>query len=124
MGNLRNNMRSRMPPKEKTIIPPTEGWTENTWYLAEVAYNPYNPIHRTLFYSGFLNSRTNGPGGYNCLIACNGGSESKNIYDAHYLKILKIVLTDEESQMPISYPEHNFVINDHGIEYPERGMTI
>jgi len=31
-----------------TIIPPTNGWKENTYYLVDVAHSPGNPIHRAI----------------------------------------------------------------------------
>lgn len=50
---------------KKTIIPPEHGWKERQYYVVEVAFNEHNPIHKALFYSGFLNGGTNEafPGG-------------------------------------------------------------
>jgi len=36
------------------IIPPNGGWKSCTWYLVDVSYRKGNPIHRSLFYSGFV----------------------------------------------------------------------
>ena len=40
--------------KGKLIVPPEEGWKENTLYAVEVSFNGGNPIHKAVFYSGFL----------------------------------------------------------------------
>ena len=45
---------------KRKIIKPFLGWKSQTWYLVEVAYNEYNPIHRDLFYTGFLNGKEEG----------------------------------------------------------------
>jgi len=50
--------------KTQTIIPPADGWKPNTLYLVKVAYNRANPIHKALFYSGFLTDKGQ-PGSYN-----------------------------------------------------------
>ena len=50
---------------ERTIILPEEGLKPSTVYIVEAAFDPYNVIHRTLFYTGFLNGKHNTPGGYN-----------------------------------------------------------
>lgn len=70
-------------PAEKKIHEPEGGWAPSSWYVVEVAYTASNPIHRTLFYSGFL---TDGkPGAYNQLIHPSYDDENK-ASDAYYLK--------------------------------------
>ena len=53
-----------LPPKERTIIPPISGWKERTYYKVLVSFHKGNPIHQAIFYTGFLNGRNGGPGGY------------------------------------------------------------
>ena len=43
-----------MLPPRKAIIGPKEGWKEKTYYLVKTAFNASNPIHESIFYSGFL----------------------------------------------------------------------
>jgi hypothetical protein len=81
------------------VIPPVEDWTAQTMYLVEVAYNANNPIHRALFYSGFLD--TNGkPGNYNGVIPvipCGTEYEpTPEIDQIFYLKVIKIIATKDE----------------------------
>jgi hypothetical protein len=49
--------------KHPMKLAPDNGWEERTWYLVEVAFSNNNPVHRSLFFTGFL---TDGkPCGYN-----------------------------------------------------------
>ena len=48
---------------ERTIITLEGGWEEREYYLVDVAFSEFNVIHRTIFYTGFLNNRV--PAGYN-----------------------------------------------------------
>jgi hypothetical protein len=63
-----------LPPKTKLILPPVGGWKERTYYAVVVAWFVGNPLHRAIFYTGFLNGRgvrgdktlpEKWPGGYN-----------------------------------------------------------
>lgn len=86
----------KMPPKDQTILGPKDGWKEQRFYLVELAYSRYNPIHRSIFFSGFLNKGK--PGAYNCIFnpTYNG---MYRINDLHYLKIieeLNIRLRDDD----------------------------
>jgi hypothetical protein len=88
-------------PESRGIIPPEQGWEERTWYLVEVSYTCVNPVHRSLFYSGFLNGNypEKGkpfPGGYNCLVPLNGGGNNDPIQRIYYLKVLKKLFTNKE----------------------------
>ena len=75
------------------IIPPENGWIENTWYLCEVSYKEGNPVHETLFYTGFLNGKDKSPGGYNCLVPINGTGDHRHteIDQVRYLKAIKLL---------------------------------
>jgi hypothetical protein len=50
-------------PIKKAIIPPTNGWKPQSYYKVKVALNANNPIHESIFYSGFLHEGE--PAGYN-----------------------------------------------------------
>ncbi len=72
---------------EKTILPPEGGWKERTYYVVDVAYQPTNIIHKSIFYTGFLNGQKSTPGGYNQI--WNPTSDEKTTYlDAYYLKFI------------------------------------
>lgn len=76
-----------LPPRERTIIAPEGGWEPRTYYVAEVASRPTNPIHRAIFYSGFLNNGE--PAGYNAIYNATYELEDiKPIQRAHYLKVV------------------------------------
>lgn len=36
------------------IIPPSDGWEPQTYYVVDVSFNSANPVHRSIFFSGFL----------------------------------------------------------------------
>lgn len=69
--------------KYRTIIPPEKGWEPSTYYVIDVAFNSINPIHRGIFYSGFLNENGT-PQGYNSVIT----SDDASISDVYYMKAL------------------------------------
>jgi len=82
-------------PKSQTIIPPENGWKQRTLYLADVSFNEHNPIHRTVFFSGFLNGPKNTPGGYaNVLSPITG--ESHPVQAVYYLKIVRELASTED----------------------------
>lgn len=69
--------------KKGLRIPPKGGWKPRTYYVVDVAFSSLNPIHRAIFYSGFI--KDNNPSGYSRFIYC-GDSFCRDIY---YLKALK-----------------------------------
>lgn len=77
-----------LPPDQRTIIPPEGGWKPSTYYIVEVAFNRNNPIHRSIFYSGFLNNGS--PAGYNS-IWNPSYDEQHDIDTVHYMKAIKEV---------------------------------
>lgn len=89
-----------MSKKIQETIPPEGGWKPSTWYLVDVKYTAGNPVHRSLFYSGFLNGNRDGtiPGGYNCLVPLSGPSEDgvTSFGGVRYLKAVRVVLTEAE----------------------------
>lgn len=79
-----------LPPGKQTIIAPKNGWEPKTYYIVEVAFNKANPIHRAIFYSGFLNAPVKNPDGYNQIWNPSyEPGETKQITDAHYLKVIR-----------------------------------
>ena len=40
--------------KEREIIPPQAGWNEEAVYVVEVSFSATNPVHRAIFFSGYL----------------------------------------------------------------------
>lgn len=77
-----------LPPVNRTIILPEEGWEPRTWYQVEVSFNRNNPIHLALLFTGFLNGRDGGPGGYHMLVN-PGWEDTQTIDRLHYLKPLQ-----------------------------------
>ena len=76
-----------LPPRERTIIAPEGGWEPRTYYVVEVASRPTNPIHRAIFYSGFLNKGE--PAGYNAIWnATYEVGDQYPISKCHYLKVI------------------------------------
>lgn len=73
----------------QTIIPPAEGWKPHTFYKVEASFNPANPIHGYLFYSGFLNGPNETPGSYNEFCGLKGTTISW----AYYMRVLEKVTT-------------------------------
>lgn len=57
-------MKIETPPEQRTVTPPLGGWKERTYYVVRVAWNKGNPIHKAVFFTGFLNGPDGGPGGY------------------------------------------------------------
>lgn len=90
----------------QTIIGPEFGWKEQTVYLVEVSWSETNPIHRALYYSGFLNGEPEGtPGGYNGVMYPNAPEESppsmwRGMRYLHYLKVIRVVATADDLKHP------------------------
>lgn len=84
-----------MSDQERKIIPPTDGWKPQTWYLVDVKFFPTNPRHRQLFYSGFLIREKESlyPGGYNGFAHVE---DDPQIQDVHYLRVIREVCSREE----------------------------
>lgn len=64
--------------------PPYGGWRSNHVYLVEVAFNKNNPIHKALFYAGFISDGI--PGSYNTL--WNPTYDKIEYKDIFYMKVL------------------------------------
>lgn len=71
----------------RTIIPPKDGWKEQTYYIVDVAFSPDNVIHRTIFYTGFLNGNME-PAGYNAFWF---HEEIMRYGNAYYLKAIDFI---------------------------------
>lgn len=87
--NAEQRVQCGLPPEKKTIIPPGGGWEPRTYYVVDVAFSSHNVVHRSIFYSGFLNGDNEGPGGYN--VVWNASYEVGDHYPiskCHYLKVI------------------------------------
>ncbi len=71
--------------KKKEIIPPKDGWKESTHYIVDVSYSSGNPVHRSIFYTGFLQDGR--PCGYNVIF--NPTSDLSHIGEVHYMKAIR-----------------------------------
>lgn len=74
-------------PKKKGIFPPEGGWKESTMYLVRVSCSKHNPIHHSMFFSGFIDSRGN-PNGYNS-VWCPTGDAPSPISSYYFLEVVK-----------------------------------
>jgi len=79
-----------MPPEKRTIIKPDGGWKPQTYYVVEAAFTHSNPIHRYIFFSGFINSKGD-PSGYNEIYGTEGASYSS----VHYIKAVDILAYED-----------------------------
>lgn len=98
----------KMPPQKKTILAPQEGWAERAYYIVEASFSKRNPIHRYIFYTGFLSVAseytTEGkPAGYNQFFMRS--CEYVSIYDAYYLKPLTLFGYDDVHEGATCLPE-------------------
>lgn len=89
------------------LIPPKGGWESHTWYLVEVMYNKQNPVHLSLFYSGFCDPKNPGgrpdgnPGNYNGLVPLNGPDRDDSPaywWNVIYLKVIKKLVSRKEAE--------------------------
>ena len=82
---------SELKIKKGTIIPPVNGWKEKTYYVVRVALGSENVIHKSLFYSGFLQDSK--PCGYNCLL--NPVYDTKyKLTQTYYLQVIEQLSVD------------------------------
>ncbi len=93
-----------MPPAERTLIPPANGWKEQTYYVVDVSWQPTNPIHRRIMYLGFINGRTDPlRGSYTCLLAAQGDEPEHCVPRfCHYLKVVSEItdMTSDDYEDP------------------------
>lgn len=81
--------------QEPLIIPPADGWEQNTWYIVEVAFHSCNPIFGAVFYSGFLNGENNSPGNYNEIV---GLEDKETISKVRFMRVLRKLTNSKELQ--------------------------
>lgn len=72
--------------ENKGVIAPEGGWKERTYYAVDVSYSSGNPIHRSVFYTGFLNNGV--PCGYN-QIWNPTSEETHTLWEVYYLKVAR-----------------------------------
>jgi len=77
------------------LAAPEGGWKAGSFYLVEVAWSCHNPIHRCVFFSGFLTD-TGQPGGYSCLMNPMYGTSVQWKAQLAYFNPLKEILSKEE----------------------------
>jgi len=59
---------------------------EKTYYVVEVAMRDSNPLHRAIFYSGYLNGPSGKPGGY--AVIWEGSYEETHTGKVHYMDVI------------------------------------
>lgn len=96
-----------LPPTDKTILAPEEGWKPNSWYIVEISFGTVNPVHRSMFYSGFLNGENKTPGAYNMLTNPSYEGGIFVIEDVHYLKPIEIVAYENSEHILVASPPAN-----------------
>ena len=75
--------------RERTIMPPLDGWEAQTYYVVAVAFNSNNIIHKAIFYTGFLHEGN--PAGYNNFGVFNRDDSLFDISDAYYLRAIRVI---------------------------------
>jgi len=85
-----------MKGMKKTKIYPKDGLRPHSWYLVEVATDQHNPVFRALMYTGFLQS--NKPDGYSGIVQ-NGTSAPIRIESTYYLKVIRLVASEDDFRM-------------------------
>jgi hypothetical protein len=86
-----------LPKRE--IIPPPDGWKERTYYVVDVAFGQHNPVHRAIFYTGFLNGPNGMPGGYESIWNPTYEGESMSWRRAYYLKAVSEIPDMDEQPL-------------------------
>lgn len=68
------------------IAPPVGGWKAKTYYAVDVAFSKTNPIHRVVFYTGYL-TEDGRPNGYNRFFTF--GTDRLEYIDAYFLHAVR-----------------------------------
>lgn len=77
---------AHLPPKEREIIAPENGWQSHTAYLVHVSYDRTNPIHAAILHVGFVDNGK--PGAYS-YIWRNSYDGPMDFSEVYYLKVVK-----------------------------------
>jgi hypothetical protein len=87
--------------KKRLIIPPAEGWKSRAYYIIEVAYSAYNPIHRCMYFSGFLSRGE--PNGYSGVMSSDNETSQAEFW---YMRVLyQIAIEDHLNLIPAYHAE-------------------
>jgi len=72
------------------------GWKQNTFYLVKIAWTGNNPIHHSIFYSGFLKDGV--PDTSCCLLNPNyeAGRQLINDDKLYYFEVVRELISSEE----------------------------
>ena len=73
------------------VTPPKNGWKQQSYYVVNVSFSNNNPIHRAIFYTGFLNDDGQ-PNGYNEI---GFYEDFKAISDVYYMGVVRIIDVNE-----------------------------
>ena len=79
-----------LPPCEEIEIP-EGGWKERTCYEVIVSLRPSNPCFIAIFYTGFLNGKNKGPGGY-AKIWIPGSSKSIEFESVYFMRPIRVIM--------------------------------
>jgi hypothetical protein len=80
------NTPSELKIKKGTHIGPKNGWKPQTYYIVQVSFGSGNPIHKAIFYSGFITDSK--PCGYNTIFNPSY-DENYDINRAYYMKVIE-----------------------------------
>ena len=83
-------------PESKEIIPPENGWRAEAYYVVDIAVRSTNIIHRSIFYTGFLNGKDDAPGGYNKVFNPTYDS-CLEIKDAYYMRAIREIDMEDKN---------------------------
>jgi len=96
MQKTPSEMGFELSKKHPVRMAPATGWKESTWYLVEVAFSSGNPVHRKVFYSGFISGKNKEPSGYNQF--CPDGEFQYS--DCVYLKVVETLFNNVGKRIP------------------------
>lgn len=102
-------------PSKQTIHPPKDGWKQETFYIVEVAFSDVNVVHKAIFYTGFLNGKDNGPGGYNYL-TCPSYENNYDISDVFYIKAVEELFEGKDKLLTGSFKTAREILKDEEID--------
>lgn len=93
-------MKLELPPKDRQIGEPEDGWKENALYSVMVSFQPGNPIHPAILFTGYLNGgysdgKTNQPGGYHALFNPSWDSNA-TLSDIHFLRVVRQLSEEDQ----------------------------
>lgn len=71
-----------------TIVEPHNGWEASSHYVTLVSFSENNPIHTSIFFTGFLDAKGN-PGMYNGFPRYGAYGAQLSLQNIYFMKVLR-----------------------------------